>query len=395
MYVMAMGLRGFPRVQGGVERHAEQLYPILVTLGCRVDVIVRSPYVPKTTNNWQGVTLRRIWAIKIRGVEALLHSFLAVMYAGIKRPDILHIHAVGPAVVAPLARLMGLRVVVTHHGPDYDREKWGLFSRWVLQKGEAWGMRYAHERIAISRVIMDLVRIKYGRSCNLIPNGVLLPELPATDGEVSRFSLTKGRYILCVGRFVPEKRQLDLIEAFEKAKLTGWKLALVGQIDRKDKYSLEIMARAQCVPGVVVTDFQSGQTLHELYGHAGIFVLPSSHEGLPIALLEALSYGIPVIASDIAANLEIGLPDSHYFSLGNVSSLANALSRFAGITPSLAARTNSRLWVSKRYDWKIIGEKTLRVYEKTLDLDLFGKRQDSVITNEKSELENKESTEWY
>lgn len=364
--VMVLGLRGFPGVQGGVETHAEQLYPLLVQLGCRVEVIARSPYVPRDQRSWQGIVFHRLWAPRLTGVEAFVHSLLGVLYAAVRRPDILHIHAIGPAIMTPLARLLGLRVVVTHHGPDYDREKWGRFARGLLRLGEKWGMRYAHQRIVISDVIRRLVQEKCGLDSVVIPNGVSLPEIPTTVDFLERFSLTPRRYVLLVGRFVPEKRHLNLIEAFRHAGLPDWKLALVGGVDRRDRYCREVLSRAAKTPGVVITDFQSGRALQELYAHAGIFVLPSSHEGLPIALLEALSYGLPVLASDIPANKEIGLSAKSYFPLDDIPALTTALYRLAAFQDCQEKRLERQLWVKNRYNWPQVATDTLEVYKKQL-----------------------------
>src|SRR5581483_1599709 len=200
---MVLGVRSLSGVQGGVETHAEQLYPRLAKLGCDVEVLVRTPFTPRK-HKWLGdVRLRRIWSPRTPGFEALVHSILGVLYAGVSRPDVLHIHAVGPSIVAPIARLMGLRVVVTHHGPDYDRDKWGWFARWVLRSGESLGMIYANARIAISKVIMDGVRTRYGRDSDLIPNGAVSVEMPRETNEIERHGLKRGRYFLQVSRIVP------------------------------------------------------------------------------------------------------------------------------------------------------------------------------------------------
>lgn len=364
MRIMVLGLRGFPDIQGGVESHAEKLYPILARKGCAVEVLVRSPYWPADrSNEWNGVRFRRLWAPRATGIEAFLHSLLGVFYAGMKRPDVLHIHAIGPAIVAPIARLLGLRVVVTHHGPDYDREKWSAFARWILRTGESLGMRFSNQRIVISKVIADLVRKKYHRESKLIPNGVTVLPLPESTGSLQEHNLTPGKYVLCVSRFVPEKRQNDLIRAFAAARLEGWKLVLVGAIDAPDDYITRIRELARETPGIVLTGFQSGLALRELFAHAGVFVLPSSHEGLPIALLEALSYGLPVLASDIPANLEIGLPAEHYFPLGNIPVLAESLIRFARSGTDPTARESRRGWVRDKYDWENIADATLNVYK--------------------------------
>lgn len=361
--VMMLGLRGFPGIQGGVETHCAHLCPLLVDLGCEVEVITRSTY-QKSTAPWHGVRFTRLWAPKMNGAEALVHSVIGVFYAAIKRPDILHIHAIGPAIVVPLARLLGflgLHVVVTHHGPDYDRQKWGKLARWVLQTGEWAGMRFSNARIVISKTIAQLVLRKHHVQSQLIPNGVSLPELLPTHTALDAFGLSAGRYIVLVSRLVPEKRHLDLIQAFHAAKLAGWKLVIVGGADHPDDYSRSVNQQAS--EDVICTGFQSGQALGELLTHAGMFVLPSSHEGLPIALLEALSYGLPVIASDIPANLEVGLTADHYFPLGDTAALAERLRHFAELGAlSPAARQQLREWVIARYNWERIAEQTLIVY---------------------------------
>jgi glycosyltransferase involved in cell wall biosynthesis len=367
MRIMVLGLRGFPGLEGGVERHAEHLYPLLARQDCDVEVIVRSPYWTRGRDRvWQGIRFRPLWSPRRSGLEALIHSFIGVIYAAFVRPDILHIQAIGPAIVTPLARLLGLRVVVTHHGPDYDREKWGRFARWVLRLGERAGMLFANERIVISNVIQSAVQSKYGRKSTLIPNGVIVPELPASTTALERFSLVPGRYILNVSRFVPEKRHEDLIAAFTQVDLPGWKLALVGSTEKPGPYVRHLMALAKGRDDIVFTGFQTGVALQELYTHAGVFVLPSSHEGLPIALLEALSFGLPVLASDIPANLEIGLGQERYFPLGDVAELAGQLRRSTSEGFEGHKREAQRAWVRDHYDWDVIAESTRTVYQRVI-----------------------------
>jgi len=358
-----LGIRGMPNVQGGVETHAEQLYKRLAEMGCDVEVMVRSPFVPRGVRAFGAVRLRRIWAPKSPGLEALVHSLLGVLYAGFARPDILHIHAIGPAIVTPIARLLRLRVVVTHHGPDYDRDKWGRFARWVLRTGEKLGMRGAHARIAISKVIGNLIRSRYGLESDLIPNGVVVHGIAPGDDKVRRRGLEPGRYFLQVSRVVPEKRQLDLIQAYNRARLPGWKLVLVGGFGA-DAYSRDVAAAQSAA--VVLTGFLNGIELEQLYSHAGAFILPSSHEGLPIALLEALSYGLPVLASDIPANIEVGLDRSDYFPMGDIAALAAGLERLAQAPQQDEMRAARREWVARNYDWNRIAGQTLGVYRRVL-----------------------------
>lgn len=365
--VMMLGLRGFPNVQGGIETHAEHLAPLLVQQGCDLEVIVRAPYQPLDIGpQWQGVKFTRLWAPKSKGLEAIVHTFLGVLYAAVKRPDILHIHAIGPAIMTPLARLLGINVVITHHGPDYDRQKWGKFARFVLRTGEWMGMRFANGRIVISNVIKDLVANKHAVQSETIRNGVNMPDLDSCDSHLSSFGLTKQRYILLVSRLVPEKRHLDLIHAFNQANVDGYQLALVGSSDHPDAYMAELVKMARTYPNVVLTGFHKGEALKSLYTHAALFVLPSSHEGLSISLLEALSYGLPVLASNIPANLELELNPSVYFEMGNVDMLAEKMRSQLQHPQSHEAKMDKRAWVDSQFNWRKVAENTYSVYQKAM-----------------------------
>jgi glycosyltransferase involved in cell wall biosynthesis len=361
--VMVLGIRGIPSVQGGVETHAEQLYERLARMDCDVEVLVRSPFVPATRRSFGSIRIRRIWSPRSTGAEALVHSLLGVLYAAVVRPDVLHIHAIGPAIVTPIARFFGLRVVVTNHGPDYNRDKWGPFAKWVLRTGERLGMRSANARIAISKVIGHLIQEQYHLDSDLIPNGAVPVKPEAQTDEIERFGLQRGKYFLQVGRIVAEKRQLDLIEAFGVARPPGWKLVLVGAGGGDYDQAVKVAAEEA---GVVLAGYQRGTPLAQLYTHAGVFVLPSSHEGLPIALLEALSFGLPVLASDIPANLELGLAQNSYFPMGDTAVLAERLSSLAQMHQDEAACEGRRRWVHERYDWGRIAQQTRAVYSRVV-----------------------------
>lgn len=360
---MVLGLRGFPGVEGGVETHAEHLYPLLAKLGCDIEVVVRKGYAHQE-RTWNGVSFYPLWAPKSSGLEALMHSLIGVLYAGLRRPDILHVHAIGPAIITPIARLLGLRVVITHHGPDYDRDKWGALARTVLRLGESLGMRFSHGRIAISRVIQDLIMEKYRMDSIVIPNGVNIADHPQGTEHLQNFKLTAHKYILQVSRLVPEKKQLDLIEAFGASGLDDWKLVFVGSAFGDTSYGRLITERAAQNERIVLTGFQTGESLRELYANAGLFVLPSSHEGLPIALLEAMSYGVPVLASDIAANREIGLPSDNYFPLGNITALQTQIRKLT--LSGQRSRSDYRGMIRERYDWNQIANSTYKFYAELL-----------------------------
>ena len=368
--VMMLGLRGFPGVQGGVEKHVEQLSPLLIEYGCSVEAIVRAPYMPPSIANWRGVKFRRLWAPQSRQFEALVHTALGVCYAAFRRPDVLHIHAIGPALLVPLARVFGLRVVVTHHGCDYARTKWGLVAKAVLRLGERVGLRFSHGRIAVSRSLAAAMEQQYRIAVTPVPNAVALPTTPQSTKAIHAFGLEERRYILTVGRFVPEKRQTDLIAAFRRADIPGWKLAIVGDADHADAYSENVKGQARNAPGVVLTGVQTGQILAELFGHAGAFVLASSHEGLPIALLEALAYGLPCIASDILPHRELELGVSRYFAVGDVDRLSLRLIEVTKELFTDSARAAQRARIAAEYDSGRFARLTLGVY-----LDALGPRK--------------------
>ena len=316
---------GIPDVQGGVETHCQNLYPEIYRQGsAEVCVIARSPYVNYRRSEYQGVKLKSLWAPKSRKFEAIIHSALAAFSTLFDGSNVVHVHAVGPGLVVPLLRLLGKRVVFTHHGPDYDRQKWGRMAKEMLRLGEKWAVKYANEVIVISEVINNLIKHKHGRhNAHVIYNGVRQADLPPADRQaeiLDKYGLKPGQYIVAVARFVGEKGLHDLVAAYAAAGCSV-PLVLIGDADHADEYSERLKQQATATPNVILTGFISGAPLHTLFSQAGLFVLPSYHEGLPIALLEAMSWSLPVVVSDIPANLEIGLPPADYFPVGNVPGL--------------------------------------------------------------------------
>ena len=360
--VIFLGLRGIPNVQGGVEKHVELLAGELAARGWAVEVLGRSRYLPHADPiTWNGVRVSPVWAPRRMALEALVHTFLGIWIAAWRRPDIVHIHAVGPALLVPLARLLGLRVVVTHHGYDYQREKWGGLARRMLKLGEAMGMRLSHGRIAISNEVASTMATRYAKPVTFIPNGVAVSNDGSGDGILAEFGLEARRYILLAARFVPEKRQIDLIRAFAQCR-PGFKLVLAGGAEFETPYSREVRDLAATVPGVVLTGFRTGPELAALFANAALFVLPSSHEGMPIALLEAMAFGLPVLASDIGPNRELGLPEDQYFPLGDIAGLTASIDRrLSSPFCEEAARTGAEQVIA-RYSWSGIAGRTQEVY---------------------------------
>ena len=361
--VTMLGIRGFPDVQGGVEKHAEKLSCALVELGCQVEAIVRSGYVARTRPaSWRNITFARIWAPRKSGLEAFVHTFLGVLRAGFDRPDILHIHAIGPALFTPLARALGLRVVVTHHVRNYENDKWSGIGRTILRFGEWAGMTFANGRIAVSQELAKQIAHTYRVPVSTIPNGIEKPQRLRSNDILREFGLAANCYALTVARIDEQKRQLDLIAAYARLREPKWKLALVGAADYSGTYARAVAEAAGKAPGVVMLGSRTGAALAELYSHAGAFILPSSHEGQPIAVLEAASYGLPVVLSDIAAHREIALAHARYFKVGDVATLAEILEAVFASPVSEKLDTAERARLLAKHDWRTIAQRTLAVY---------------------------------
>lgn len=364
MKIVVTGTRGIPGISGGVETHCENLYPRIAAMGHDVTVIRRRCYVNDSNriSEYKGVKLIDLYTPKKKSFEAIIHTFLAVIKARRLHADILHIHAIGPSVMVPFARMLGMKVVMTNHGPDYDRGKWGRMARWVLKKGERWGTRHANRVIVISTVIAGILRDKYGREdTDLIFNGVNTPPAATSTAYIESLGLQPGKYILAVGRFVKEKGFHDLIEAYKKLGTTDIKLAIAGDSDHPDEYS-EALKRAGRDAGAVFTGFIKGEPLNEICHNAAVFALPSYHEGLPIALLEAMSHNLDVAVSDIPANTIRELDSNDFFPVGDVDALA------AKLREKLQHRQTPRSYDLSAYDWNKIAEQTVKVYAETLNI---------------------------
>ncbi|MCL2328083.1 MAG: glycosyltransferase family 4 protein [Bacteroidetes bacterium] len=357
--IVVIGTRGIPNIMGGVETHCEELFPRM-THKYDITVIRRTDYAKDNLQEYKGVKLANISSPKKKSLEAMIHSLKSVWAAKFRfHADILHIQGIGPALVVPIARLFGMKVVLTIHSHNYDHDKWGKLAKMILKFGETVGCRFANEVIVISNVIKNNIIEKYNKkNVYLIHNGVSAPNFIYTTHYLSELGVEPQKYILAVGRFAPEKNFHHLIEAFASLKnKNGYQLVLAGDADFEDQYSrkLKVIGRRR---KIVLPGFIKGEKLQELLTHASVFVLPSSNEGLPISLLEAMSYNLPVLVSNIPPNLEIGLPQKSYFPMGNVEKLAAKLQQLINEKPE------KREYPLDKYQWETIAEQTMGVYEK-------------------------------
>lgn len=363
MRIVVVGTRGIPNILGGVETHCEELYPRIVALGHEVTIIRRSSYIEDNNHlsDYKNVKLIDVYAPRKKSIEAIVHTFLAIIKAKRLNPDILHVHAIGPALLVPFARLLGMKVVMTNHGPDYDRQKWGKLAKFILKLGERFGSICSNQVIVISAVIANILKKRYGRcDVNLVFNGVNVPNKSKECDYIVRYGLLRRKYILAIGRFVEEKGFHDLINAYEQLNIFDkYKLVIAGDADHEDFYSKKLKTLAK-KHNVVLTGFIKGEALNQVMTNAALFVMPSYHEGLPIALLEAMSYNLDVLVSDIPANKLECLSHDDFFKVGNTADLKMCLEK------KLTDLKYNRKYNLEDYDWNKIAEQTIEVYRKTL-----------------------------
>lgn len=362
MKIVVIGTRGIPNIQGGVETHCQQLYPRIAAMGHDVTVIRRSCYITPDNNilSYRGVKLIDLYAPRIKSIEAIVHTFLGAIKARQLDADIVHVHADGPSMMAPICRLLGMKVVMTNHGPEYDRKKWGKLAKIVLKFGEYIGTKFSNQVIVIAQFINNILVEKYNRTdANLIFNGVETPTKSTSTDYIEQFGLKPQKYVLAVGRFVEEKAFHDLIEAFASLGDTGYKLVLAGDADHEDEYSIRLKDIAK-KHHVVLTGFIRGEKLNQIYTHAALFCLPSYHEGLPISLLEAMSYNLDVAVSDIEANRLSCLNVNDFFNTGNTEQLSQLLKK------KLSAPHLNRVYDLSLYNWDHIARQVVEVYKKAL-----------------------------
>jgi glycosyltransferase involved in cell wall biosynthesis len=364
MRVYVIGTRGFPGIQGGVEKHCESLYPLIGRNGWQVTVFRRKPYVDSGNESviFKNIFFKDIWTIKEKSFEAIIHSFIAAVICIIERPDIVHVHNIGPSLVLPLLKLGRLKTVVTYHSPNYEHSKWSSLAKLILKTGERFVTIFADQIIFVSKTQHDKI------SCNnksLIANGVFLPVPSSSSDYLQKIDVQSKQYILAVARFVPEKGLHDLIEAFSSLN-KPYKLVIAGDADHETDYSRDLCRRASEDPRIVMTGYVTGEPLNQLYTHARLFVLPSYHEGLPIVLLEAMSYGLPVLVSDIPANKEVGLPQERYFKCGDVNDLKEKMTALIERDLTSDEREKIRGQIEAKYNWDCIAGQTIAVYRKAL-----------------------------
>lgn len=373
MKIAMIGQKGLPAVWGGVERHVEELATRLAKNGHQVTVYARSWYSQKRSK-YQGVTLRFVPSIHTKNLDAITHTLFSTIDALRSDFDIIHYHGVGPALLSWLPRLLKPRakVVATFHCLDRLHGKWGWFAKLMLRLGEWAACRFPHKTIAVSLTLQKYIKEKYDREVFYLPNGVALAK--KSNGEIlQKFGLEKNQYILAVSRLVSHKAIHYLIEAFRQLKkkqpilAENLKLVIVGDGSFTDHYVKYLRAMTHGLLDIVFTGWQKGEELSDLFSGALFFAHPSQSEGLPLVVLEAMSYEKAVIVSDIPEHQEIIIDKRFLFEHNSVADLTRKLIWvLQNPTIKKVAQIQNRQLVEKEYNWETITPLLEALYQRAM-----------------------------
>ena len=357
--------------EGGVEVVVEELSTRMVRLGHQVTCYNRSghhvsgeEFDGQKLKEYKGIQLKTVFTINRRGLAAMTSSISAALNAAFGRYDVVHFHAEGPAFMCWLPKIFGKQIVVTVHGLDHQRAKWGRLASWYIMQGEKNAVRYADEIIVLSRNIQRYFKETYGRETVFIPNGVDRKPICPADQIKDKWGLEKDSYILFLGRIVPEKGAHYLIKAFKEIK-TDKKLVIAGGSSDTNGYMDKLKALAKGDERIIFTGFVQGRLKHELYSNAYVYVLPSDLEGMPLSLLEAMSYGNCCLTSDIDECTEVVGDRAVAFKKGNIDDLRNKLKDLIDDSRTVEKyKETAGEYILEKYSWDDVVEKTIALYRK-------------------------------
>ncbi len=362
-----LGMKCMPALgQGGVEVVVEELSTRMAKMGHHVTCYNRSGKQggKKGLTTYKGVRIVNVPTIDKRGLAAMSASTMAAIRAAFGPYDVVHFHAEGPCAMLWLPKLMGKRCIATIHGLDHQRAKWGKFASTYIMLGEKCAVRFADEVIVLSKGVQDYFQKTYGRKTRFIPNGVNRPKLHEADLIRKKYGLEKDGYILFLARLVPEKGLNYLIQAYRKVQ-TDKKLVIAGGTSDTDQFVKELKALAAGDDRILFTGFVRGQMLEELYSNAYLYTLPSDLEGMPLSLLEAMSYGNCCLVSDIAECTEVVEDKAMVFRRGDVEDLREKLQTACDREELVQEyKKDAAEFICGKYDWDEIAAETVRLYER-------------------------------
>ncbi len=369
MRIIMIGQKGIPAAYGGVERHVEELSLELTKLGHDVLVYARNWFTDKNIKNYQGISIKHLPTLHTKHFDTILHTFLSSIHALFQRPDIIHYHGVGPALLSWIPRVLSpkTKVVVTMHCLDRYHQKWGVFARFMLHIGEWAGCVFADETISVSKTIQNYCLNEYKTQTTYIPNGIRVTE-HQNYNFIDEWGIKPEKYVVMVSRLVKHKGAHYLLEAWQLARqqaalLQDYKLVIVGDTVFTDEYKTELEQIARGDHSIIFTGWQKGQALAELYANAALLIHPSENEGLPITVLQGMAYSRPVLVSDIPEHKEVIFDSRFWFANTNIYSLAEKIIELTA-DKQLRQETgaNNKLLVEQHYNWKEITNKTIKTY---------------------------------
>lgn len=366
------GHKRVPSREGGVEIVVEELGAAMAEKGHQVTCYNRGghhvsglEFDHEVKGTYRGIRLKKALTIDKKGLAAVTSSFFASIKSAFSRAQVVHVHAEGPAFMCWLPRLFGKRVIVTVHGLDWAREKWKHgFGAKYIRMGEKMAVRFAHEIIVLSKSVQDYFEKTYGRKTVFIPNGVTKPQRREAQQITERFGLRENEYILFLGRLVPEKGVHYLIEAY-KALHTDKKLVIAGGGSEAGDYEQNLKDLAAGNENILFTGFVQGTVLEELYSNAYVYVLPSDLEGMPLSLLEAMSYGNCCVVSDIPECTEVVEDKGVVCARGDISSFTQQLQLLCHEPDRVNDyKKHAAAFICGKYSWDAVVEQTLAQYGK-------------------------------
>lgn len=374
MKIAMLGHKRIPSREGGIEVVVEQLAVRMAALGNRVTCYNRKghhvsgkEYDILSADSYKGVFLKNVMTIDKKGLAAVTSSLAGAIKCAFGDYDIVHFHAEGPCAALWIPKLFGKRCVATIHGLDHQRAKWGKFASHYIMAGEKCAVKYADEIIVLSEDVRKYFKDTYGRNTVFIPNGVNRPKIRKPENITKIFGLEKDDYILYLGRIVPEKGLQRLIQAFKHVQ-TEKKLVIAGGASDTNTFLEQLKNMAADDVRIIFTGFVQGGMLDELYSNAYCYVLPSELEGMPLSLLEAMSYGNCCLVSDISECTDVVEDRAVIFKRGDLQDLIEKLQELCNNSDMVNTyKVQSADYICRKYNWDDITEKTLLLYQKGLD----------------------------
>jgi len=370
MRIAMLGHKRVPSREGGVEIVVEELGVRMAAMGHNITCYNRrgkhvggKAYNTPAQKEYKGMRLKPVLTIDLKGIAAMSASFFAALCAAFGKYDVTHFHAEGPCAMLWLPKLFGKKTIATIHGLDHQRCKWGKLARTYIMLGEKCAARFADEIIVLNRSNQDYFKNTYGRDTRLIPNGVTCPEKCNPQEITEKFGLEEGDYLLYLGRIVPEKGVHYLINAFRQLH-TDKKLVIAGCASDTGEYFEEVKTLAAGDERIIFTGFVQGRILEELYSNAYTYILPSDLEGMPLSLMEAMSYGNCCLVSDIPECADVVGDMGLLFKKGDVQDLKRVLEELLGNTALVQHYKNgSSSYICSKYDWDAVVKSTLELYQ--------------------------------